>query len=167
VPLLTPTVCGTGRAPVDLRPYGAQDRAAVTRLLSILPALYPNGVEWLQRRLGELRPDGPRCTLAVTNTVPIGVAIETPKSTMNLKLSTLYVAHSYRRQGVGRELVRALVGHWLMEGRGHVYVTAAHTAADSVQSCLGEFGFRRVAEIENRYGAGRHEVVLAWNPQES
>src|SRR4051812_9515934 len=53
--------------PSDLRirSYNAQDRAAVTEFLDVLPVLYPGGSDWLEGRLDEVRPRGPRCTLAL------------------------------------------------------------------------------------------------------
>ena len=164
VPLVLPTRHETGQDHVLLRSYAAGDHAAVLELLSVLPTLYPNGGEWLQRRLAELRPGGPRCTLAIVDDVVAGITIETPKSTTRMKLSTIYIAEPFRGRGAGRKLARLLVDRWLGEQIQDAYVTAAHTVAEQVNNCLGRYGFSPTVELRDRYGSGRHEVIFRWCP---
>lgn len=150
---------------VTVRPYRGSDHASLTAMLSpTLSSLYPNGCEWLQRRLSEVAPYAARCDVAVVDGTVVGTTIETPKPKRRLKLSTLFVAESWRGLGVGRALVSSLMERWADEDWSEVYVTAAEHVADRVEVCLSPASFARVALVPDRYGPGRNEAVLAWVP---
>jgi GNAT superfamily N-acetyltransferase len=162
VPASGPALLGSKLLAATLEPYQKSRRSQVVSLLAILPELYPNGDAWLHQRLFEVENSGPRGTLILMGRDVVGVAIETPKSTQRLKLSTIYVSPSWRGLGLGRLLVTKLRGRWLREGRVQVYVTVAHHLACSVSRALMPLGFSFDALVLDRYGRGRHEVILTW-----
>src|SRR5262249_52235041 len=102
------------------------DCAAVTRLLWPVPLLYPNGEMWLSRRLDDALADRARCTVALANGHPVGIAIDTPKGDRRSKLSTIWVDPRFRGFGVGSALIREVVGNWQRLG-----VTEAHVTTDT------------------------------------
>lgn len=149
-----------------LRPYLEKDRVSVFRLLSILPALYPGGSEWLERRLSDALSQRARCTLAMSNWgQPIGITIETPKERHRLKLSTIYVHPSFRGFGVGKTLLSNCHSRWRSGGLHEVYVTADLRISGDLLAIIGRFGFALKAVIPARYGADRDEAVFDWRPE--
>jgi GNAT superfamily N-acetyltransferase len=148
--------------PVSLRPYQGSDRSAVTSLLAILPSLYPKGDEWLDRRLGEVLRGKARCTVAVINTQPIGVAIETPKGQGKLKLSTIFVHRRYRGLGVGNCLMYRCYETWLRDNLSQVHLTSDVRIAHALLPLLKRFRFESEAVEYSRYGSDRDEQIHVW-----
>jgi len=151
------------RWPIWLRPYTDQDRQRVFALLSELPSLYPGGGAWLEKRLGDVRSQKAFCTLAVSAFGPVGVTIETPKGANALKLSTIFVAGSSRRLGVGSLLLGRCVRRWLATKVKHVHVTVDQRRATSLMPLLESSGFECAGVEYDRYGPGRNEVIFRWN----
>ena len=151
------------RWPICLRPYADRDKGAVFALLSDLPALYPGGGAWLERRLGDVRSQKAFCTLAVSAFGPIGVTIETPKGANALKLSTIFVAGNCRRLGVGSLLLGRCVRRWLATGMKHVHVTVDQRRITSLLPLLESSGFESSGVEYDRYGPDRNEVIFRWN----
>ena len=155
-----------GSPPVWLKPFEAGDRSAVFALLSDIPLLYPQGGEWLHRRLLDVASGKARCTLAMSRWNPVGATIESPKDRRRLKLSTVYVHPSFRQRGVGSRLIAAACRQWQRDELDEVYLTADIRRAPEVDLLLWKFGFRLTAIEAQRYGWSRDEVVFACRPGE-
>lgn len=159
---------GTGADVLDslhsrlvIRPFRSSDRPEVFSLLSVLPQLYPEGHQWLQRRLADSLRGQASCTVVedcATHSL-CAVAIVTPKSSTSQKLSTFYVAQECRLQGLGTILLGELMKFWQQQALREVYVTVAHHIEPVFQKLIQPAGFSRIAFEENRYGPGRHEAV--------
>ena len=149
------------------RSYEAADRYQVKKLLSGLPALYPNGDTWLERRLGELQDPGPRCTVVQRGPEIVGVAIETPKPRNRLKLSTLFIATGARREGHGSHLLAFLCDRWDRESLDVVTVTAAQELMPGVGAFFETADFEHFLTALDRYGLDRHEVVMRRNRRDA
>ncbi|MET0557602.1 MAG: GNAT family N-acetyltransferase [Solirubrobacterales bacterium] len=126
--------------------------------------LYPQGASWLQRRLDEVETRRAQAIVAVCGNRLAGVAIETPKETGRLKLSTLWTHPAHRRQGVGRSLLVHGRRAWLERGVDRTDVTCAASAAASLAPLLHASGFSLQHLERDRYGEGRHELVFSWFP---
>lgn len=74
-----------------VRPFAREDRDAVMHLLSFLPKLYPDGYNWLERRLDEVERRQAFCSVAGVDEILGGILIETSKGRRASKISTLYV----------------------------------------------------------------------------
>jgi len=138
----------------------APDEAAVRQLLDFLPVLYPDGFEWLTKRLGDVRRGDAMCVVAEHDGELVGIALGIIKPSGRFKLSTLYVSELHRRKGVGGRLLRHALHFAEARGASHVYITGAHTVRNELEPLLDGHGFRRVATEQDRYGAGRHEDVF-------
>ena len=147
---------------IALRPFRPSDRADVTSLLTDLPALYPKGAKWLQRRLDDVVENRARCTLAVCGSAILGATIETPKGTKQTKLSTIFVRPALRRRGVGSLLMEDCRRRWDLSDLDDVIVTVACTRLPEVTPLFVRTGFEMVAIEQARYGDERDEAVLRW-----
>lgn len=147
-----------------LRPCCRSDRDRVWRLLRILPRLYPNGDDWLDRRLSDAVDGKASCTVAVSGPLIIGATIESPKGSGVLKLSTIWVHERFRRMGVGRALLARCYRKWLVSNINRTYITADSRVSYILSPLLIGYGFRERGLEANRYGEGRHEVVFSWTP---
>ena len=147
---------------IALRPFSRPDRAGVTSLLADLPALYPEGEKWLQRRLDDVVENRARCTLAVCQSAILGATIETPKGTRHMKLSTIFVRPAVRKRGVGSLLIEACRRRWELSDLEDVTVTVAWTRLPEVTPLFWHTGFEMVAIEQARYGDDRDEAVLRW-----
>jgi GNAT superfamily N-acetyltransferase len=152
-----------GAITIWMRPYTIRDKVAVFTLLSDLPTLYPGGGVWLEKRLGEVQIGKAVCSLAVSTIGLIGVTIETPKGAHALKLSTIFVARSFRRLGAGSLLLGRCLDRWFATGVKHVHVTADQRRASSLLPLLESAGFAFAGVEYDRYGHGRNEVIFRWN----
>jgi N-acetylglutamate synthase-like GNAT family acetyltransferase len=145
-----------------IRPYTRKDYRSVCRLLDDLPARYPNGDAWLDRRLGDVLCGRARCTVAESQSQVIGITIETPKSRRRLKLSTIFVRPDYRGFRIGTNLIQTCHSRWICEELEQVYVTADERIRSLIIPPLQRVGFELVSIIPDRYGAGQNEMVLCW-----
>lgn len=139
----------------------SENRRDVARLLDFLPALYPGGAQWLDRRLAEVERGEAVCLSARRGTELVGVAIGKLKADGRYKLCTLYVAPEARRHGAGRMLLRGITNAANRASATEIYVTAAHTVSFQVWRLVRSEGFLPVVTQLNRYGAGRHETVFS------
>ena len=145
-----------------LLPYAEDDENAVFRLLSFLPSLYPNGHEWLRKRLGDVLNGTATCILAKYDSHLVGITIEKPKSQKRLKLCTIFVMPAFRQLGVGMVLLSERQLSWKLSGYDEVYVTGAMELKHTLSPFFGRFGFNLVAIEKNRYGKRRDEIVFSW-----
>lgn len=157
--------CRSGTLPdFFLRPYHTADRPALWRLLNFLPALYPGGGAWLDRRLVEVEAEKASCDLIVTGRTPVAVAIQTPKGARKLKLCTLYVAPRWRSARLGTALLAHVRLGWILAGMREAHVTVDTLRAPALERILLPAGFRRRVCLPDRYGAARSELVFTWEP---
>jgi len=147
---------------ITFRPFSPSDRADVISLLTDLPALYPKGARWLQRRLDDVVEGRARCTLAVCHTAILGATIETPKGRKHMKLSTIFVRPTLRRCGVGSLLMDDCRRRWELSDLDEVIVTVALTRLREVAPLFRRTGFEMLAVEQARYGDERDEAVLRW-----
>jgi predicted transcriptional regulator/GNAT superfamily N-acetyltransferase len=144
-----------------LREFRPADRGAVCELLHELPELYPDAGAWLERRLDECCARTAACIVAEQRGELCGVVILARKDE-RLKLCNLFVAPGARGRGIGRALCARAAEFWSGGIHGSVYVTVAPQNLAGVSACLGPYGFAQVTRINDRYGPGRDEIVLAW-----
>src|SRR5436305_11901806 len=100
-----------------------RDRDAVKAALMFLPQLYPNGHQWLDRRLSDVESRRAECWVVDVDRRIAAVAIETPKQWRRKKLSTFWVAPCFRRIGIGRSLLRFEIARWLRDEQREIAVT--------------------------------------------
>lgn len=84
------------------------ERSRVRRSLGVLGVRYPNGLDWLERRLDDIECGRAQLWQVGHGRVAFGWAIVTPKGPHEAKLSTLYVAPAARGSGWGRKLIDAI-----------------------------------------------------------
>src|SRR5205823_3199707 len=130
------------RLTIRLRPLAAIDgRQVVLALGAAIDGLYPHGGEWLEERLravaegkawGQAATWGPRI---------VGVAIETPKGRKRMKLSTLWVAPTWRGRGIGRALSERVISGWLRRGVEEAHLTVDNSRSESLVRTLTPLGF--------------------------
>lgn len=147
-----------------VRVLTADDRRAAEVLLAGLGELYPGAEAWLERRLSECVRGQAIALVAVAGSDLVGILILTPKGA-RLKISTIYVDPGWRRQGIGRELMRVGSQAWSGGRYEAVYLTVATSQEESVASLVAPYGLRRITIEADRYGPGRHESVLCWQPE--
>ncbi|HEV2818166.1 MAG TPA: GNAT family N-acetyltransferase [Allosphingosinicella sp.] len=140
------------------------DRDAVSRLLVDLDAKYPNGLDWLQRRLDDIEAGRARLCQLMNGAELVALGIQTPKGPHRLKLSTFMVAASSRRAGLGRTLIEAMRRQWLSDEIEQVTVTVDELDRNTVRF-FQRHGFVRVPRARARYAAGRADLVLCWRAE--
>jgi GNAT superfamily N-acetyltransferase len=143
--------------------YVPRNRLIVFALLRSIEELYPGGLKWLDGRLSDVEAGRAECTLAWLGSSPVAVAIQTPKGSGQIKLSTFLVAQDFRGQRIGHTLLRWLTERWRMSDVEQAYVTAPADRSEAVLGLFASFGFRQVAFCPARYGPGRDELVLSWD----
>lgn len=153
------------RSGVHYRRLQANDLAAVMKSVGpTVDDLYPAGAHKLFHRLEDVLEGAALCTVAVRRGRPgdelvVGIAVESPKHDDRVKLSTLWVAPTFRRLGIARELVQSCVERWSRNGIT-AHLTVRQQCSASVVALLEPFGFSQIAIEPNRYGIGAHEVIL-------
>lgn len=147
-------------APLRLR-TSHEWRRSVVDLLDFLPALYPDGAEWLERRLDDVERGDAWCSLLQDGGEIVGVALGVLKSNLQFKICTLYVRPESRHQGGGASLVWEMRRIALMCGAQGSYITAAHTVSEDLWRTLEPAGFCPQVTQLDRYGVGRHETVFS------
>jgi GNAT superfamily N-acetyltransferase len=147
-----------------LRPYTRSDRFAAFELLKTLPQLYPDGYDWLHRRLIDVEEGKAGCHMATVDGALAGILIETPKGARSLKLSTLWVAAPLRHRGIARRLLKDARSRWLMRELDQVTVTVACGCSPEAVPAFASVGFRPVILAKERYGPNRDELIMAWRP---
>jgi hypothetical protein len=91
-------------------------------------------------------------------------SMESPKGAGRVKLSTLWVHPHVRERGICRALIAHLCQGWLRLGIVNVYLTVRQGIHEPMLRALSDFGFKLEVVVPDRYGAGRNEVVLSWEP---
>lgn len=138
----------------------ASEVEEVTALLSVVPQLYPAGDAWLRRRLADILEGSAQCSVVKRGGRLVAAAILTPKGQEVVKLSTFFVAPEARNSGVGSRLLDALLADLDQANVKETYVTVAHHLAVPLMGLFVPRGFTPCAIEMDRYGEGRHEVVL-------
>jgi predicted transcriptional regulator/ribosomal protein S18 acetylase RimI-like enzyme len=147
----------------QIRPFEVSDTDAVTALLHELPLLYPGAEAWLAARLADCAAGQAWAWVAVEQDEIVGVVIASPKGD-RLKISNMFVREDARGRGHCRRLMRAASELWADGSRREVLVTVAPQNFAGVAACVAPYGLKKVATVRDRYGPGRHEIVLAWRP---
>jgi dCTP diphosphatase len=148
-----------------LRPYQTEDASHVVDLVAAaLERLYPSAQDWLIRKLREVDLKLALCTIAELDDRVVGLSIETIKKPARRKLSTVWVDEPVRGLGIGSRLLAAHAAAWRSEGVQEVYATASVEVMNAVTPLLVPVGFQFRALELDRYGLGRHELVLEWTP---
>jgi ribosomal protein S18 acetylase RimI-like enzyme len=145
--------------PTDLRPL-------MRCVGPLVDSLYPAGAILLLRRLEDALAGYALAHVAALDTTdtPIAVAAEAPKGGHYRKLSTFWVSTHWRRQRVGSLLIEHLVHSWLTDDVNSVHVTVREDRSQELTALLRPWGFRSENVVYERYGEGRDELVLRWNP---
>lgn len=143
--------------------YVPRNRVIVFSLLRSIEELYPEGLKWLDGRLSDVEAGRAECTLAWLGSSPVAVAIQTPKGSGHIKLSTFLVAPEFRGRRIGHTLLRWLIDRWQMSDVEQAYVTAPAEKSEAVVGLFASFGFRQIAFCQARYGPRRDELVLSWD----
>jgi hypothetical protein len=151
----------TFQSGASIRRYRAGDRELVFRLLSFLPDLYPKSFDWLERRLWDVERKHAHCSIAVVNRSISGILIDTPKGIRASKISTLFVSEQACRNGLGSLLLKESKRRWHARGIDSVYVTVAVQRQQCLDAFLRTNGFIESANLTDRYGPGRSELVYS------
>lgn len=150
------------------RPFIASDRRATFDALApVLSESYPGGDLWLSSRFDQILDGKVRATVLPMECGIGAISIETPKSRARMKLSTFWVHPALRGRRIGTQLLRMSVDRWAIDGVDDAYITCAVEAATSLAPLLHASDFRLAALDRDRYGQGRHEVVFAWQQEET
>ena len=144
-----------------VRNYKNSDRSHVFRLLSFLPALYPRSFDWLERRLADIERKRAYCSIALVDEHVAGILIDTPKGLRTSKISTLFVSEEVCGHGVGSLLLQASARRWYDQSVDGIYVTVAGSKQQCIAPFLRSNGFSEAANLPNRYGPGRDELVYS------
>jgi ribosomal protein S18 acetylase RimI-like enzyme len=148
---------------LTLVPYQARDRAGLTASLgTVLARLYPDGEDWLARRLSDVEDGSARCTVARYDGRPVAAAIETPKQGGRVKLSTLWIHPGWRGLGIGSALTDLVAARWRTEQISEADLTCDLSLRDAFERLLVPLGFALIRVIPDRYGVGRDEAVFSW-----
>lgn len=150
------------RSAFTLTPYRASDKTRMFDLLKVVDARYPGGFRWLDQRLDDVWRGTAGCTVVRTRRELVGAAIQSPKGSGRLKLSTLWIAPMYRGRGAGALLLDKLVAHWRRAELSEVWVTTDLRHHDDLWPSIRKAGFEPMLVVRARYGPERHEVVYRW-----
>ena len=146
---------------ISIRNYRAEDRDRVFRLLSFLPDLYPQSFDWLERRLVDVERKRAHCTIGFLNSRIAGILIDTPKGVRTSKISTFFVRKQASRNGLGTLLFEASAKRWYAHDVDGAYVTVASLKRHSIDAFLRSNGFTESANLPDRYGPGRSEIIYS------
>lgn len=147
-------------ARVALRSYVAADRKGITKVLSFIESLYPDGLQWLQKRLTDVEGGKAFCTVAIFREQFAGLLIDTPKGIRTRKISTFYVRDPFRHKGVATSLLAHHADEWRKAGIDRIYITAPTKGQDSLERFLAHHGFHLVSIAPEKYGEGRDEAIF-------
>ncbi len=140
------------------------DRRAVFRLLADLDGKYPNGLDWLDRRLGDIEAGRARLYQITIGSELVAAGIETWKGPRKRKLSTFMVASSLRGSGLGSALLEAMKLQWRADEIDEVIVTVdehdRHTTTFFLRS-----GFTRLRGARVHYAPNRADLILCWRAE--
>jgi hypothetical protein len=146
-----------------VRAYYAEDRELIiAQLAPLIASLYPDGQDWLDRRLTDVAAGDATSEIVGTPAALQGITIETPKSPRRVKLSTIWVPASCRNQGVGSVLIDSRRRDWLRRGVREASLTARADVASDLERLLLPRGFDIVDVEADRYGEGLDEVIFQW-----
>jgi len=146
---------------VSIRDYRRDDRSPLLRLLTIVPRLYPNGSEWLLRRLDDIESGNASCTLVCKNEKIGGVLIDTDKGTRSKKISTFFVDDKLANQGLGSRLFSSCRLRWLRSGIDKLHITVAGERRVNIEKFLIARNFKPIAFEHGRYGPMRDEIIYS------
>lgn len=127
------------------------ERSRVRGALGVLAVRYPNGLDWLDRRLDDIECGRAQLWRAGHGKIASGWAIVTPKGLHEAKLSTVYVAPSARGVGWGRKLIDAISA----ETRHRDVLTLRVTIDENdtaTRSFFEKVGFTALPDGRRRYG---------------
>lgn len=150
------------RPPGLLAPLRSEDRGKV--LASVGPTvdrLYPQGAAKLSSRLDDVIDGRAGCAVVWRGEQVVGLAVDSPKGRL-AKLSTLWVARSARRLGIGSALAAWTTRQWLLRGVDRGHLTARETVAPPLVALLVPYGFAVADLALHRYGDEQHELVVVW-----
>ena len=146
---------------IQVMPVTRPDRGEANAMLVAIGRKYPGGLDWLDRRLGDVEHGRAWMWRASVADRAAGLAIVTPKGAHHSKLSTLLVAPRFRRVGVGRALITAVTRAWRAGAVDHACVTVDEQdhATAAFFACAG---FRSIEAARPRYGE-RFDRVFGWD----
>lgn len=125
-------------------------------LEKLLPLLYPDQTEWLDRRLQDILEGRAFLRTHYHYQKLVGVVIGIHKPADRYKICTLYVHPEYRDMGIGGQLLDAAI----KDARGsQVYITGPRVRRDDLILALRSRGIELHTTIPNRYGPDHYEDV--------
>jgi ribosomal protein S18 acetylase RimI-like enzyme len=126
------------------------ERSRVRRALGLLGVRYPEGLDWLDRRLDDIECGRAELWRAGHGTVS-GWAIVTPKGLHDAKLCTVYIAPAARGLGWGRKLIDSISAELLDRDVLTMRVTVDENDA-TTRSFFEIVGFRPLPDSRRQYG---------------
>jgi len=137
-------------------------RQTARRELEPLCHSYPNGSDWLDRRLDDV--ENGRADYATLNWGQLSVAhaLMTPKGRNRWKLCTFYLPDWARHRGIGRIFLRHLQRRWMLIGAEQVAVTVDVEAERTGQFFVMNDFHRLGGHVS--YGSDRNDAVFVWTP---
>ncbi len=145
---------------VRITPVTRPDRSEVRRLLACLDERYPDGVEWLERRLDDIEAGRAWAWRAGSGRIALGFAITAPKGRRGIKLCSLYVVPAARGIGIGRRLLNAAMGEWQKSDVKSTFVTIDEGDWET-QGFFAAHGFSRLKGERHAYGERFDSVYAA------
>jgi ribosomal protein S18 acetylase RimI-like enzyme len=127
--------------------------------------LYPEGLKKLARRFDDARAGRACGHVLLASGCVAGYAMESPKGSGVIKLSTFWISPTTRRRGFGRGIASTLVLGWLDRCVERAYLTARVGLDRALLSTLAPLGFEKIAVVPDRYGEGCDEAILEWRPE--
>lgn len=128
------------------------ERSRVRQALGVLGLRYPNGLDWLERRLDDIESGRGQLWQARFEQFAFGWAIVTPKGAREAKLSTIFVSPAARGQGLGRKLIDSVSA----ELRHRDIFNVRLTVDENDWATRGFFesvGFEALPDSRRQYGA--------------
>jgi GNAT superfamily N-acetyltransferase len=155
-----------GRLEGFIRPYSRIEKPSVFRLLSFLPEVYPSGHVWLDNRLDEISKGVGTCLVISTRCGIGGIAIQTPKGSRRVKLSTFYLHPSLRGRGLGTQLLLECISGWKRSNVSESIVTVSSERLEMLSPLFYQHGFSEISRVKEKYRIGTDEVILRWRADE-
>jgi ribosomal protein S18 acetylase RimI-like enzyme len=152
------------QGPFSIAPLRLGDRSAVMCAVGpTIDTLYPRGAAKLSARLDEVADRRAHCWIAWSSGRLAGISVDTPKGPKAAKLSTLWVAPSFRRAGVGSALVDTTLATWRARDVERGHLTVRRTQAEPLVALLAHHGFAQAGIAVHKYGLDEDELVLLWS----
>ena len=127
------------------------ERSRIRRALGVLGLRYPNGLDWLERRLDDIESGRAQLWQAGLGKFASGWAIVTPKGLHEAKLSTIFVSPAARGKGLGSGLIHAVSADLRQREIFNARVTVDETDW-ATRTFFERIGYEALPDSRRQYG---------------